>query len=403
MKMISRVAFAWLLAATLVSCGGDTEQVAGVGTGGTGFASGTVSGFGSIILDGDRYDDTGAIYEIEDDPRAPASPVSGGARLGERVEATLRASGGVERVRIEPALIGPATDLNVVQMTLRVAGQVVKVNVNPDNGPVTLLDLPTLGALLTRGNVQVHGLPVYDDATGSYRLYASRIDRLAAAPNLVRTSGVISALSATDFRLGDLAVRLPAGGVLVVPANRTLANGQHVTVWGTSLSGTPPAQTLDAVGVRIRALPPTAAGALPTSVAGTIGRLDSANLSFDLAGVAVDARNATVVPAGQGLVLANGQYVIVRGTINASGTLVAQQVRIRRKLANEPEIELRGPITNYVDDSNFRVRGALVDATGVSPRPRCPAQLANGVFVEIDGGVKRDNQHVVTAERLSCN
>ncbi len=399
---VSRI-LALVLAAIAAGCGGGADQVAGVSTGGSGVASGTVSGFGSIILDGDRYDETGAIFEIEDDPRAAAPRVvGGGARLGERVEATVRANGSVERVRIEPALIGPSRDPDLLQMTLRVAGQVVKVNLNPNAGPVTLLDLPTFEAIMTGGNLQVHGMPVFDGASGSYRLHASRIESVSSAPNLVRTSGVVSALTDSDFQLGDLKVQLPAGGALVVPANRTLANGQHVTVWGTALTGTPPAQTLDAVAVRIRALPPTTAGGPPTFVAGTVGKLDSANLSFDLAGVTVDARNASVVPAGQGLVLADGQYVIARGTVNASGTLVAQQVRIRRKLNNEPEIELRGTITNYVSDSNFRVRGTLVDASGVTSRPSCPVQLGNDLVVQIVGGVLSGSQDVVTAERLSC-
>jgi hypothetical protein len=267
-----------------------------------------------------------------------------------------------------------------------------------------VLDLPALGAMLTSGNLLVHGVPHYDDATGSYRLAASRIEKLSALPSsLVRTSGQVSALTTTDFRLGDLTIRLPANGLLVVPANRTLANGQFVTVWGNSLTGTPPAQTLDAIGIRIRVLPPTPAGGAPTLMAGTVGKLDAANQTFDLGGTAVDARNAVIVPAGQGLALSNGQYVIVRGTINAGGALIAQQVRIRRKLSSEPEIELRGAITDYVGDANFRVRGTLIDATNVTVRPGCPAQLANGVTVAIEGSVLPNSQNVVTAERLSCN
>lgn len=402
MTDFARIGALSLMVALLAACGGDTTQVAGVGTEGTGFASGTISGFGSIILDGDRFDDTGAVFEIEDDPRLPPRPVSG-ARLGERVEATLRSANAVERARIEPALIGPASNVDIAGLTVRVAGQTVRVNIDPNRGPVTLLDLPTFGSMLFGGNVQVHGMPVFDAATGRYRIDASRIDKLTALPaNLVRTSGVVSALTTTSFRLGDLTVRLP-GSLTVLPTGRPLADGLFVTVWGSSLSGSAPTQTLDAVAVRIRAMPSTPAGAAPTSVAGVISRFDTGALTFDLAGVTVDARNASIVPAGQGLTLADDQYVVARGSINASGTLVAQQVRVRRKLQNEAEIELRGTITDYTSDGSFRVRGTLVDASDVSSRPRCPTTLRNDLRVEIVGGVRPNRQDIVTAERLSCD
>jgi hypothetical protein len=224
---------------------------------------------------------------------------------------------------------------------------------------------------------------------------ASRIEKLAALPaGLMRVTGIVSDRTADGFRLGDLLVRV-SNSALVVPANRAITNGQAVTAWGSALATTP-SLTLTADAVRIRQLDAQPAGA-SARLSGTVSRLDPANASFELAGVPVSARNATIVPANQ--TLADGQYAIVRGRVGNDGVLQADQVRIRRKQTGEPEVELTGPITDYAADASFRVRGTPVNAAGVAPRPRCPALLANGVVVSIEGSIQNN---VVQADKLSC-
>ncbi len=52
----------------LSGCGGGGSDVAGLSSGGTGsFTSGTISGLGSIIVNGIRYDDTNANKISRDD------------------------------------------------------------------------------------------------------------------------------------------------------------------------------------------------------------------------------------------------------------------------------------------------------------------------------------------------
>jgi hypothetical protein len=56
-------------AALLLACGGGGGGIAGVGTGGTGsFSVGTVTGFGSVFVNGVRYDDDGARL-VDDDSK----------------------------------------------------------------------------------------------------------------------------------------------------------------------------------------------------------------------------------------------------------------------------------------------------------------------------------------------
>ena len=57
--------------AALSACNGggsDTTSTAGVGSGGTGYASGTVTGFGSVVVDGVTIDDRSAAVDVEVSP-----------------------------------------------------------------------------------------------------------------------------------------------------------------------------------------------------------------------------------------------------------------------------------------------------------------------------------------------
>jgi hypothetical protein len=391
-----------LLVFSVAGCGGD-EQVARTGSGGTGIATtvGTVTGFGSVIVDGDRWDDRGAVVDVENDPRQAAAVVTGGARLGQRLSIESRADGQADRIRIEPLLIGRVEAVSAAAgtpSTIRIAGQEVRLNIDPNRGPVTFFDGFSQLSDLTPGGgsvTEVHGTLVWDARLARHLIEASRIEKLADLPaGLIRVTGIVSDRTADGFRLGDLLVRV-SNSALVVPANRAITNGQAVTAWGSALATTP-SLTLTADAVRIRQLDAQPAGA-SARLSGTVSRLDPANASFELAGVPVSARNATIVPANQ--TLADGQYAIVRGRVGNDGVLQADQVRIRRKQTGEPEVELTGPITDYAADASFRVRGTPVNAAGVAPRPRCPALLANGVVVSIEGSIQNN---VVQADKLSC-
>jgi hypothetical protein len=391
-----------LLMLSVAGCGGD-ELVARTGSGGTGIATtvGSVTGFGSVIVDGDRWDERGAVVDIENDPRQPATVVAGGARLGQRLSIESRTEGKADRIRIEPLLIGRVEAVSATAgtpSTIRIAGQEVRLNIDPNRGPVTFFDgFSQLAALTTGGGslAEVHGTLVWDARLARHVIEASRIEKLADLPaGLMRVTGIVSDRTADGFRLGELLVRVP-NSALVVPASRAIANGQAVTAWGSALATTP-SLTLTADAVRIRQLDAQPAGA-SARLSGTLSRLDRVTAMFELAGVPVSARNALIVPAN--LTLADGQYAIVRGRVGNDGVLQADQVRIRRKQTGEPEVELTGPITDYTADASFRVRGTLVNAAGVAPRPRCPALLANGVVVSIEGSIQNN---VVQADKLSC-
>ena len=108
-------------ASVLVACG--------VGSGGTGasFTSGSITGFGSVIVGGVRYDDSSA--RVEDDEGAERSATD--LRLG--MVADIDATGDyggkavAQSIRFRSELIGPVTAINTATPSITVLGQRVAV------------------------------------------------------------------------------------------------------------------------------------------------------------------------------------------------------------------------------------------------------------------------------------
>ena len=400
-----RLARLWpaLVVALLAGCGGD-EQIARTGGSGTGVATtiGTVTGFGSVIVDGAGWDERNARIETERNPAA--GPVAAEVRLGQRVQIESSMPGSADRIVIEPDVIGRVSEVSAaaVPPRFKVAGQTVLINADAAAGPVTLFDgAAGIGALQAGDAVEVHGSARFDATIGRYVFVASRVERLASLPaGMVRVSGVVTSYSAADrrFVLGELSVSAVAS-TLVVPANRALANGQRVVAWSDDPLGAGAAgPTLTADFIRI--VERSTAGSEPSEIAGVVGRFDPNALTLEVDGVPVNARASRVVPASQSL--ADGRYVIARGSFDAMGVLQAAQVRIRTGNAADTEIRLDGTITDFVSVSDFRVRGVAVNASGVNALAACPAAgLSNGLFVEIGGRIDPAQGRVV-AERLRC-
>ena len=428
----TRLATLLIAAATAIvaACGGGGNGEAGVGTGGSGYAVGTVTGFGSIIVDGVRWDERAARIQVESDPASGTVPAT--VKLGQRVKIEYETEPEARVIEVEAAAVGPVQSLDSSgpRPSLRVAGQLVQVNLDFDAGPVTVFEGYASAAGIAPGDiVEVHGVPIARGNT--YALQASRIERRnALAGGLVRVQNVVQQFDAAarTLRLGDITVNIAAASVL--PAGATLANGRTVTDWGRPLAGAGP--TLVADFVRLRDLPRSASAPTPPTpptppdpptppgqptppdppspptttspieLSGTVTGWDAVARTFDLGGVRVDAAGASVVPGN--LAIANGSFVVARGAVQPDGTLAATQVRIRRKGITpgfESEVTLAGPISDFVSLADFRVRGVRVDASRATQRA-CSGNgttIGNGLDVEVGGAIDGDK---VVAELLVC-
>lgn len=389
-RYITAALAAFSLAVWLGGCGG------GVGSGGTGspmgYAEGSVTGFGSVIVDGTAFDDSRATVQVE---LGPQDVVSATAKLGQQVEMSLSSNSAAELIRIEAQVVGPVSAVTLPD-TLTVLSQTVKVNSDPNAGPATLLvGYASLADVQPGDPVEIHG-PIRRDAAGATYVQASRIEKLAALPAYLRVVGVVSDLGTVGtsrvFKLGQL--RVDASTANVVPASRVLANGQTVVVFGQNVltdAGTGQ-QTLTANHVRIKQRENRG---LDAYVGGVVGNLTGA--SFELNGVVVRYANAVVTPASR--TLANGQYVQVRGSFADDGSFDAAHVKIRNKQDGDTEVELTGPIVGYdAAAQTFQLRGVAVNAAGATLRA-CPAGLSEGQNVQVTAGIVSGS---VQAEIVQC-
>lgn len=376
-------------AITVIACGGD--MMAGVSSGGTGFAAGAVTGFGSIIVDGKRWDVRDARIETQVDPAQPA--VLAEVKLGQRVEIDFQISGTARTVRIEANVIGRVSAIADSGTGFTVAGQAVRVNENASEGPVTVfVGYDTVSEMRSDDVVEVHGAPRYDTAFGGYLIDATRVEKLASLPaGLIRVAGVAEGVANGIFRVGRLTVNTSSATVFA-PAGSSPTNGGRVVVWGREPIGNGPSMAADFVRTRVT---PTPSGA--GEVSGAISRLDSAQLSFEVNGIRVAARDATVISSGPAL--ASGVYVSVTGTFLADGSLKAAEIRVRDKPPGDAQVELKGVVTDLSSSGEITVRGVTVDA-GTVPVNGCGnTLLATGQFLEVKGKIINN---VVTAVSVDC-
>jgi Domain of unknown function (DUF5666) len=383
-----------VLIASLAGCGSSGAGIllaSGIGSGGTGIVAGTVTGFGSVIIDGSRYPDTGATYDITGDSSAAVAVSPTMAGIGQQVEAEIDSGGNATAVHIYPEVIGVVSAVSASTNAITVAGMRVVANATNAALPITVYaGFTQFSDIHVDDRVEVYGLPE-TDSSGPY-LAASRIELKPSSCTGVcgvRVSGTLDQLntSAQTFTLGALTVSY-SGSTLITPSGQSLANGERVSVYSsTPLNGT----NLSATAITVRAM---AASAGYLRLSGAISGYAS-NASFSVSGVAVNAGSATLTPGT--LVLANGVTVVVVGSFDP-GTNQLVATGVTGYSSDSIQAELHGTITNFVSVANFQVRGTLVDASAATFSGGTAADLQNNAYVEIHGTV---SNNVVSASTVA--
>ncbi|MDP1691389.1 MAG: DUF5666 domain-containing protein [Burkholderiaceae bacterium] len=343
----------WLAALllALTACGG--VETGGTGTGA--YVQGPISGFGSIIVAGVRFDDLGAAIEDPDDVVRRREDL----RLGMLVEVESGpigddGSGGraatAMRVRLASELLGPVTLVDPTNARLTVLGQPVRLT------PATVVDGVAGGAASLQVGDVVEIFGFFAQADG---YVATRVERRGTAPASYRVRGPVRDIDriASTLRIGlqgfDLAtVGVPAG---LVPDQfvrlRLLPSQQGDGRWPVT---------------RITVETRSAGDRDEAEVEGLIGAFTGAD-QFSVNGVRVDAVGATI---GDRAGLREGVRVKVRGRSQA-GVLVAATVDIRSDDdAFSEGVDLRDVVGN-VDAAaqTFTLRGITV-FYGTQPPPR---------------------------------
>lgn len=374
-----------LAAIALSACGGGGVMAPGSGGTGTGEAAlavGPISGFGSIIVNGIRYDDSSAI--VSDDR---GSTVDGGLlRLGMMVQVRGRAdsslaTGSAESIQVFSEIKGTVS--SVATDTFVVAGRTVRI----DAGTVR----DGFAALVAGDFVEVYGF--FDSASGE--VVATRVER--KTPDDFKTRGVVTAWNQalSRFEMGSTTVDYTG---VSLPAAFDV--GRSVRVYSDTAPAAGP--LWQATSVR---LTDDLSGAgddgrraeVEGIVSGFVSRAD-----FRVAGVSVDALNAAF-DDGTIVDLIDGAIVEVEGLLSGN-RLVATRVEFESRSgsgggtgSNDLDVEIKGRISSYVSRASFVVRNTRIDAsadTVVFDRG-VPANLGDGVCVEIEGRPGTDAQGTI--------
>ena len=382
-------------AVVLTGCGGGGTSGTAPAGAVSAFAAGTITGFGSIIVNGVRFGDSSASVS-DDDGNARRNDE---LRLGMTAEiesagVTSDANGshGTARtIRFGSEIVGPVSSIAPDGTSLVVLGETVQVTAT------TLFDDRLIGGLagLTPGTdiVEVHGL--LDAATGIYT--ATRIE---PKPNALffKLRGVVSNIDKTahTFRIGSGTETISYAGIAAaVPA--ALDNGLLVRVRldKTQVAGN---WVATAIASGVRKLEDHDEAELEGAITASTFAVDK---TFSVNGIAVDATNAAFPQGSDGIVL--GARVEVKGSA-VNGVVVATRVSIETEHDRELKgFELHGTISAFDGSAKtFLLRGMTVsfgDAS-VEFKKGAASDLANGRKVEVKG-VRASDGTTLVASRIS--
>jgi len=380
-RLAAGVAQILCIAVMLAGCGGGGSDSGSSDTATT-YASGPITGFGSVIVNGVRFDDTSARITDDDDVALGRDEL----RLGMMAEVqgagvatdSIGRHGRALVIRIGNEIVGPVSAVDATAKTLTALGQTVDVT---DNTVFGERITGGLAGIAVGTVIEVNG--ALNVTTGHY--IATRIDVRPNAPYF-RLRGVISGLDTTakTFKIGDALISY--AGLSTTDVFASLANG---------------------LLVRVRLQTTQVAGAwVATRIAGGVRKIENQDeaeihglvtnftsvTQFSVNGIAVDATNATF-PDGQTGVVLGARVEVVGKAVD--GVIVASKVELEdQRELHIRGFELHGDIT-AIDTTlkTFVLRGVTVNyATAVVYKDGTEADLKVGAQVEVKGVLNLDGK-----------
>ncbi|HKE44515.1 MAG TPA: DUF5666 domain-containing protein [Steroidobacteraceae bacterium] len=347
-------------------------------------AMGTISGFGSVFVNGVEFSTASANITI-DGRRGSESELRVGqvVRVSGRIDADGR-HGTATSIDFDDAVEGPVASIDAAAGTLVVLGQTVKVDATTsfdDN-----LQPASLAGIAVGMVIEVSGMR---DAQGV--IHATRIEAKAANAQ-VEVTGEVANLdeAAKRFDIGTLTVDYSAAQLDDLPGG-VPANGLTVEAKGT----------LDANGVLLATRIEGKQQDMPgddddqAKLEGLITRFVSAT-DFDVNGQAVTTSANTEFERGTSADLALNVRVEVEGEL-LNGVVQATKVEFE----NEADVRLSGQVASVdATAGTFMVMGISVqtnaqtrfeDKTDARLRPFNVGSLQVGDFVEVRGSAGTGN------------
>ena len=375
----------FVLGTVLVACGGGGgggPTVAGIdGTGGLrASAFGTITAFGSVVVNGVRFETDNATFTIDGQVGSQNDLAVGDVVLVQGTIDSNGTSGVADSVSFDDNVEGPISAIDPAAGTLVVLSQLVRVTANTSFDDS--IQLASLDGLNIGDIVEVTG---FVDAMGV--IDATRLE-LKPAGSELEITGLVSMLSLADntFNINSLVVDFSSAMLEDFPSG-TISDGDLVEVKGDSLGAM---DELIATRVEFEGARLDGDQDDRLEIEGFITRFSSAT-DFDVSGFPVTTNAQTEFEGGVAADLGLNIKVEVEGDLNAGGVLVATEVDIRR--ANAVRVTA---LVDSVDAGNdsFVTLGITVnvdsltrieDKSDMDLEPFGLNQLMAGDYVEVRG------------------
>jgi len=308
--------------------------------------AGTISGLGSVIVNGVRYETIGASVIDADDSHTISTPLGLGMTVS--IDPLTSSATTAGTIYIQTGIKGGTSAVDTTAKTLNVAG----LPVTTDSATFIVTSAGQAGSfadLADNLNVEVYGLPQTD---GTFK--ATRIE-IEATAQVVQLVGAVSNLNTTNktFTLGSGSntVTIAYSGI-TVPTG--IANGSVVSVH-TATTAT--ASQYTATNMYLRSTNVSTFTQYAANYGGTSGVRNEANelygmvsnltgtppytngCSMQVQGVPTTLRSATLCAS-----LQNGDYVEVKGLLT-DGTLAAYRLEFKTAGGDRS-------LNGYSDDEN---------------------------------------------------
>jgi len=381
----------------LMSCGsggGGGGMMAGGGIGGTGIiSSGTITAFGSIMLNGTEFDTSNAAIIVNGEEIGVGDDiVRDNLDIGRVV--TVEGTGNLDaisavadRVIYNDNVRGPVESIHAIDATTKeivVLGQIVIINV------VTKLKGTAFDTIAQNDLVEVSGLVDDTDAVRATFLEKTG-EFIPGSSIMVGVTGFIVNLEPDQktFEINDLMVNY----LLIDPSDlpQGFADGLLVEVEGT----------LDAAGGEILAD--------SIELGDEIG--DGNSDQIEVLGFVTDIGSAFEFTVGNQLVQFDATTLFVDGTpadillgakLEAEGRLVdGILIADEIELWGPDQIEVEGLVTDIASDTEFTVGDQVVQTDGETVYEPEDLNIVEGIKLEIKG-VPTDIEHsVLAADKVS--
>ena len=369
------------------------------GMSGTGVSQGSISSFGSIFVNGVRWDVSGATIEIDGITSSEADLRVGMVVRVDGDFASGNASGTATMVRFEDVLEGPIENAPVETVPGQVkVFSILGQSVTVDSVSTAFDDGATFSGLAMDDVLEVSGFVGAAEGVQATRVSLrgtfpadDDVDRFGDVANLVANpngSGV--------FDLGTLTIRYTAATTFTDVTRATLSSGDRVKVEGTlRLSGT----EIDASEIEL-VNEGLGSGDLTRVEVEGIALACPQSPEFCVGGVPIDTSMATFEPVG--FLPMIGDEVEVEGPL-VGGTLVAERVESEGEDPSQRNVWIEAAVTSV--DSVARtllILGVTVladgettiqDKSSIDDENFLFGEIMPGDFLEIrgfeDGGTVR--------------